>query len=582
MGTLFRSTNWGESWTPVFHKETTFYSDLTHSPGIGFFSDSQTVLHAPGGKNVLRSLDNGKTWVPVSLNLSQNEHVDSWYGHSYEENTLFVLTTAGLWKTSDKGESWQKVFSQAPKGLHLDYVVGVDESETFILYVATLSGIYRSEDEGESWNKVYTPQGFTIRKFAGGRDTDGLTLAFADNRGAQACSEVEVYRQGWGDSAMGAHYANCGYLWVSKQTSDADNLEFQNTNQRVGDHLKMAENDSSTIVVTGSRQWIRQYGTKVWLSENGGDSFSKIFQQIDWDVIPFAPWPESKMEYSAVALDIGWFDAGYVSFHMNQRNSSEFGGTGYFFLHSSRNKGDFWNAPFTSFSDVGSPEQKKSWASTGLEVTTVYRFKFHPMNPQVGYAAMADVSGMVTEDGGTSFRLSTTGQNSIYDYAFDKDDDQVVYAVSGNEHDYPINWHANASKSQGGVFKSNNRARSWSRLTPLNDQFDRQYLSIAYDKETNTIYAGTQSFGIARSTDGGLSWSYFNNGFPSGDLLVPQIEIDPQNGDIYALITGNAPSFTNFEQTGIYRLSRGESTWQLLRGTVHRPNGVYDLSLIHI
>lgn len=577
MGTLFRSLDWGNSWQAVFHSETIFNSDLTHSPGVGFFGDSQTVLHAPGGKNVSRSLDHGKTWDKVTFPLGSGEYVKSWYGNSYSDSTLFALTTEALWKTIDKGTTWKKVLAKRPMGVHLDYLApGKDKPYSFITYTAAEDGVYKSNDEGATWTKIYTPSGFKIRKFTGGRDKFGLTLAFADNQGMFACSEVESYRSGWGKAAIDNHYANCGYLWVSKQSTSDTAITFTKSNQQVGDHLKMAENDSSTIVVTGSREWIRQYGTKVWLSENGGDSFTKVFHQMNWDVTPFEPWPESKMDYSAVALDIGWYDNGYVSFNMNQRNSSEFGGTGYFFLHVSRNKGSYWDAPFTNYEGTETPSEKKNWSSTGLEVTTVYRLKFHPENPNLGYAAMADVSGMVTEDGGKSFRLTTTGQNSIYDYAFDKDNDQIVYAVSGGEHDYPINWHANVTKSIGGVFKSTDRAKTWTRITPNNDQFNRQFLSLGYDKPSNTLYAGTQSLGVARSTNGGTTWAYFNAGLPSGNLIIPQIEVDPQNGDVYALVTGNAPDFTNYTKTGIYKLARGGSSWQHLRGTVHKPSGVND------
>jgi photosystem II stability/assembly factor-like uncharacterized protein len=329
------------------------------------------------------------------------------------------------------------------------------------------------------------------------------------------------------------------------------------------------------MYTAGSTSWIRQYGTKVWRSDDAGATWGLKLNQFDWDVIPYAKWPQSKIEYSAVSEDVGFWDGGYESFEVNLRNPSNVGGTGYFFLHSSKNGGEFWNAPFTKYADTGARGPKKKWASTGLEVTSVYNFKFHPTNPKIGYAAMADLGGMVTEDGGKTFRLTRAEFNSNYDYAFDPSNDQLVWAVSGAQHDYPADWHANVTNGiEGGVYQSNNRGMSWTRITPKNTQFNRQFLSIAYDNLHDVLYAGSQGDGIARSTDHGATWQYFNTGLPASPKIIPQIEVDPASGDAYALLTGDAPNFTNQADTGIYFLAAGSSSWKKLRGLVETPAGV--------
>ena len=52
----------------------------------------------------------------------------------------------------------------------------------------------------------------------------------------------------------------------------------------------MAENDSKTLFITGSTNWIRQYGTKVWRSTNAGDSFELVLHQYNWDTGNFTAW----------------------------------------------------------------------------------------------------------------------------------------------------------------------------------------------------------------------------------------------------------------------------------------------------
>jgi hypothetical protein len=199
--------------------------------------------------------------------------------------------------------------------------------------------------------------------------------------------------------------------------------------------------------------------------------------------------------------------------------------------------------------------------------------KYHPKNSNLLYAASADIGGMVSEDKGNTFRVSKAQYNSNYDYSFDENDQNVVYAASGNSHDWPNDWHANAITNNGGIYKSSNKGMSWQRLTPDSAQFNRQFLSVGYDSVNGIIYGGTHEVGIARSIDQGATWTYLNTGFPTGNKIIPQIEVDPHNGNVYALLTGDAPSFTNQTKTGIYFLdvAHGSTTWTLLRGTVHYP-----------
>ncbi len=567
MGTLFRSVDRGATWHGINHNQTTYSSDLTAAVGVGFSADPEVVFHAPAGRTPKRSDDAGIHWSNVSFALASGEKIKYWRGHSYDANYMYAGTTAGLWQSRDNGLSWSKLpgISGDSRGTYIDY-----HKDGHIIFHATATGIYKSINQGASFTQVYSPSGVQIRAFTAGRDDSKLTLAFIDNNGASACGAVAVFAADWGGASMNAHYAHCGYVWIGNES-----MSFTRTNKEGGDHIKMAENNSKVIVVAGSTSWIRQYGTKVWKTTDTGSSWSLKLNQYNYDVTPYAPWGQDKLEYSAAALDIGWDDSGYESFDMHLRSPASIGGTGYYFLHTSKNGGDFWNAPFTQYADSGARAKQKKWKSTGLEVTSVYKFKFHPTNPQIGYAAMADMGGMMTEDGGKSFRISKVAYNSNYDYAFDPNNDSIVYAASGSQHDFPMDWHANAaSGDEGGIYKSSNKGLSWTRLTPSNATFNRQFLSVGYDDSSNTLYGGLHGTGIARSTDGGSSWALFNTGLPAGSKIIPQIEVDPDTGGVYALLTGDAPTFSNNASTGIYYLAPGGSSWTLLRSTVTRPAGV--------
>ncbi|MCJ8268954.1 MAG: glycoside hydrolase, partial [Psychrosphaera sp.] len=289
---------------------------------------------------------------------------------------------------------------------------------------------------------------------------------------------------------------------------------------------------------------------------------------------------------------------------VNQTNSSQFGGSGNYFLNSTEDSGTSWQDLTNEYKgDVATkPVKSDAWASSGLNVTSVYDLKFNPYSTDDIYAAYADIHGARSTDHGQSWEILPSTVNSIYDYAFA--DANTVFMVNGSQHDWP--YLSLSLKGSGGVFKSTSKGDNWTRLTAAAGDFDRQYLSVGYDGASDTIYAGSQQKGILRSTDGGANWAWFNAGLPSKltgheygmDLVIPQIEV-LSNGNVYALVSGARPEITaaqvaefglqsneyiadtsegpakyfswiNAAQTGIYFLDvqNGSQTWQLLRGTI--------------
>jgi photosystem II stability/assembly factor-like uncharacterized protein len=140
-------------------------------------------------------------------------------------------------------------------------------------------------------------------------------------------------------------------------------------------------------------------------------------------------------------------------------------------------------------------------------------------------------------------------------------------------HDYLNEWRANAVTNNGGVYITDNKGKSWTRLTPDNLEHNRQFSSEGHNPINKRIYAGSKENGIILSKDEGKTWAYFNEGFPSGAKIITQIEIDPATGNVYALLTGNAPLFTNQTATGIYflDLKNGLNKWQLLLKNLALP-----------
>lgn len=572
MGTLFRSEDLGKSWDAISHSQTQYSYLLDHAAPVGFSSDGITVFHAYGGCFPQRSTDGGKTWEYIKTfwaDLSGGDYygcwdpvydkrIQTWLGDSSNENIIFAGTTRGLYRSVDKGLTWKKILDVAEDslGIFIDY-----SHSPNVVYYGTTSGIYKSADSGTTFLKIHSN---TMHAFSGGYDeTGGLTLTYIDND-TTACTEHHI-------TSTAEH---CGYVWVRRYEGS-----FEKTKQVGGDFVKMAENNSQMIYVTGSNHWHARPGdgTGVWVSTNAGSTWQQKFQQYV-DEEPWYSWDPALFEKSAVAYDIGLHDDGYHSFAVNRRNASYAGGTENYFLHVSSDWGNHWSSPFTQFAGSGAPGPGKEWKSIGLEVTSTHVLKFHPTNSKLAYAGYSDLGGLVSEDGGNTWRI-THVMNSIYDFAFDRSNDNLVYAATSSYHDWPHGGYRNVAinpatgdlQYNGGIYKSLDRGRTWQRLTPENREWNMPFLSVAYDKTHNILYGGTQGRGVARSFDGGVTWEWFNNGLGGSGLIVGQIELDPENADVYLILSGDAPTYSNKNRTGIYRLRYGSDSWELLRGNVHEP-----------
>ena len=482
-----------------------------------------------------------------------------------------------------------------------------------VIYWASAAGVYSwsDGDVANTLRSVYssslynssTPDGIgALKSFAGGRSPgEHLTLAVVNSNGS-ACSDGDWDTFSWNSDARRArHLAHCGDVLI-QQAGGAWAVQGQ---AHGAYRVHMAANDGWRMYTTGAREWDGGTGTRVRLAQTpsgGGEQFdfSTVFQQVDV-MDRYAKWPEDKLDYSGVGLDVGYDDGGYYVFSVNPLNFNEAGGSGNYFTHVTRNAGAKWESPFTQFAGCGVREPGQLWRSVGIEPTSNrllkvarrevrtrvpvvsvlptranlcvrlhLRSQFHPTDPKFGVSCTHDIAGLVTEDGGSRWRLLTIGINTIYDVAFDPSQPNTIIAVTGNLHDWPHMWYGDVHVANGNVLVSYNRGRSFLRLGGESSSgcdgcadMKRQFLSVAYDAAADIVYAGSHSIGVARLR-GALygndptSWEWVQDGMygeeapVSSGLIVPQIEVDSVDGTVYCILSGNKNGavITNQNRTG--------------------------------
>ena len=120
----------------------------------------------------------------------------------------------------------------------------------------------------------------------------------------------------------------------------------------------------------------------------------------------------------------------------------------------------------------------------------------------------------------------------------------------------------------------------------LGDDMVRQILTVLFDESTDggTLYIGSQSAGVARlqglnsvMANGtieemqDLQWEWINIGLGTDtSRIVP--ELKKRNGNLYCLLTGSAPYYTNAAAVGIYQWNGTQ--WIHKRGVVNRHQDI--------
>ncbi len=181
-GGLWKTTNAGISWKPVFDEQVSYSIGTVtidpNNPDIVWVGTGENVSgrHVGWGDGVYRSGDGGRTWQ--NMGLKKSEHIGKILVDPRDSDMVFVAAEGPLWssggerglyRTTDGGKTWQLV-------LTIDENTGVTDvefnpSDPDVLYAAAYqrrrhtwsllsggpkSGIYKSLDNGKSWRQIKT------------------------------------------------------------------------------------------------------------------------------------------------------------------------------------------------------------------------------------------------------------------------------------------------------------------------------------------------------------------------------------------------------------------------------------------
>jgi photosystem II stability/assembly factor-like uncharacterized protein len=179
-GGVWKTTNAGTTWTPIFDNEASYSigavavdpkNFLTVWVGTGENNSQRSVSY---GSGLYKSDDGGRTWRNVGLKTS--EHIGRIEIDPKDSNIVYVAAQGPLWgpggdrglfKTTDGGKTWKNILNISENTGVTDVVIDPRDPNT--IYAAAYqrrrhmwtlinggpeSAIYKSTDAGATWNKL--------------------------------------------------------------------------------------------------------------------------------------------------------------------------------------------------------------------------------------------------------------------------------------------------------------------------------------------------------------------------------------------------------------------------------------------
>jgi photosystem II stability/assembly factor-like uncharacterized protein len=155
-GGMYRSDDGAMSWKKI-NNGLIPESELMASMALGINAieidrTDPSIVYAGTTKGLFRTTNKGEQWERIGHSLPDS-FVSSIAIHPTEPSHLYIGGPGGIWKSADSGKTWQEM-NQGFATRNIRALV-MDQKDPQLLYAGTNgSGLYRSTDAGATWRAV--------------------------------------------------------------------------------------------------------------------------------------------------------------------------------------------------------------------------------------------------------------------------------------------------------------------------------------------------------------------------------------------------------------------------------------------
>jgi hypothetical protein len=469
---LYRSTNDGESWTFSYSSPGVV---ITSETDLYFLSSFENTNQA---NDLFISTDNGDVWTKTSGEINTRFA----YSFATIDTQIFISGNSGIFRSSDKGESWVQLSTTHTMSLA---VVGTD------LFAGTSTGINISTDNGATW----TSTGYTdwAQKL-----TATSTNLFVGYQGIHRSSDKGTT---WGEANSGL----TGYGMLSLLVS--------------GEHVYAGSDFNLYVTSDNGANWKSGTGTAgaVYCLEADGSNLyagteypGEVYQSIDngltWNSSLLVSSPVYAFTKNATGVFAGSFGKG-VSLttddgaSWNEVNDGLTGGLINALVSNGPNIfAGWWNVGIFLSTDNG-----MSWSksSTGLTNAKIFCFATIGSNIFVG----TDGGVFLSSNNGANWEKVNTGLTTPATYCL---------AVSGTT--------LFAGTLGGGVFLTRNNGATWE---DVHTGFPDGAYIYSLAANATDLFAGTYA-GVWKRPLSDFGGSVVNNTDPIANAI--ELSPNPTNG----------------------------------------------------
>jgi len=596
-GGVWRTTNDGTSWTPVFDTQGSYsIGTVVIDPrnpsvvwvGTGENNNQRSVSYGDG---VYKSEDGGRTWH--NLGLKQSEHIARIVIDPRDSNVVYVAAPGPLWKgggdrglykSTDGGKNWTSLINVGEYTGVADLIL--DPRNPDILLAATHqrerkyytlihggpeSALWRSTDAGKTWIKVTTgiPTGELGR----------IGVAYAPSNPSIIYAQIE------GGEGRGGLYRSTdnGVTWERRNNSDSQGQYY-----------------SHVVVDPVNPDRVYVMNVNITVSNDGGRTLATL------------PTRSKHVDNHEI-----WIDP---------RNNNRYlvgcdGG-----VYETFDKGENWifkaNLPIPQFYDVAVDYAEPFYNVYG---GTQDNFSFGCPSRTKNAVGVTNSDCFVTHGGdGFYTRADPKDPNTIYAtmqngglVRFDRrSGERVAIQPQPGKDDPPMRWnwdaplmispHSNTRIYIGAqrLYRSDDRGDSWRAVSPdLTRQLDRNKLPVmgkvwsadAVSKNVSTalygnisaiaespkqeglIYAGTDDGLVQMTEDGGKTWRKIDKlpGVPDNSYVQRIVASQTDANTAYVVFENHQNG--DFKPYILKTADRGKG-WASISGNLPDNGAVYALA----